>query len=73
MLNYRDGGFQQASYNFLYIYGPSFVMLQAADKQLFTLVEWARRIPHFIELPVDDQVRLIRAGEFKPTSTPKLD
>jgi len=35
---------------------------QAADKQLFTLVEWARRIPHFIELPVDDQVRLIRAG-----------
>ena len=48
-------------------------MLQAADKQLFTLVEWARRIPHFIELPVDDQVRLIRAGEFKPTSAPKLD
>ncbi|MCJ8741178.1 hypothetical protein PDJAM_G00067750 [Pangasius djambal] len=29
---------------------------QAADKQLFTLVEWAKRIPHFSELPLDDQV-----------------
>ncbi|XP_067946702.1 retinoic acid receptor RXR-like isoform X2 [Watersipora subatra] len=35
---------------------------QAADKQLFTLVEWSRKIPHFTELPVDDQVRLLRAG-----------
>ncbi|KAF6016827.1 RXRA [Bugula neritina] len=34
---------------------------QAADKQLFTLVEWARRIPHFVELPVEDQAKLIRA------------
>ncbi|KAI2651445.1 Retinoic acid receptor RXR-alpha-A [Labeo rohita] len=29
---------------------------QAADKQLFTLVEWAKRIPHFSELPLDDQL-----------------
>lgn len=36
---------------------------QAADKQLFTLVEWAKRIPHFSELPLDDQVILLRAGE----------
>ena len=36
---------------------------QAADKQLFTLVEWAKMIPHFSELPVDDQVILLRAGE----------
>ncbi|XP_013412671.1 retinoic acid receptor RXR isoform X4 [Lingula anatina] len=35
---------------------------QAADKQLFTLVEWAKRIPHFTELPIDDQVILLRAG-----------
>lgn len=36
---------------------------QAADKQLFTLVEWAKRVPHFSELPLDDQVILLRAGE----------
>ncbi|XP_016142897.1 retinoic acid receptor RXR-beta-B-like [Sinocyclocheilus grahami] len=35
---------------------------QAADKQLYTLVEWAKRIPHFSELPLDDQVILLRAG-----------
>ncbi|TRY93851.1 hypothetical protein DNTS_023769 [Danionella cerebrum] len=35
---------------------------QAADKQLFSLVEWAKRIPHFSELPLDDQVILLRAG-----------
>ncbi|XP_033116699.1 retinoic acid receptor RXR-alpha-B-like isoform X5 [Anneissia japonica] len=35
---------------------------QAADKQLFTLVEWAKRIPHFSELILDDQVTLLRAG-----------
>ncbi|KTF92188.1 hypothetical protein cypCar_00007418, partial [Cyprinus carpio] len=34
---------------------------QAADKQLFTLVEWAKRIPHFSDLPLDDQVILLRA------------
>ncbi|XP_030636856.1 retinoic acid receptor RXR-beta-B [Chanos chanos] len=37
-------------------------MCQAADKQLFTLVEWAKRIPHFSQLPLDDQVILLRAG-----------
>ncbi|XP_069793717.1 retinoic acid receptor RXR-alpha-B-like isoform X2 [Narcine bancroftii] len=35
---------------------------QAADKQLFTLVEWAKRIPHFSDLALDDQVILLRAG-----------
>nr|XP_021403355.1 retinoic acid receptor RXR-beta [Lonchura striata domestica] len=35
---------------------------QAADKQLFTLVEWAKRVPHFSGLPLDDQVILLRAG-----------
>ncbi|XP_062340336.1 retinoic acid receptor RXR-alpha-B-like, partial [Osmerus eperlanus] len=36
---------------------------QAADKQLFTLVEWAKRIPHFSQLALDDQVILLRAGQ----------
>lgn len=36
---------------------------QAADKQLFTLVDWAKRIPHFTELPLEDQVILLRAGQ----------
>ncbi len=36
---------------------------QAADRQLFQLVEWAKRVPHFVELPIDDQVILLRAGE----------
>lgn len=35
---------------------------QAADKQLLTLVEWAKHIPHFQNLPIDDQVILLRAG-----------
>ncbi|XP_064615940.1 retinoic acid receptor RXR-like isoform X2 [Liolophura sinensis] len=35
---------------------------QAADKQLLTLVEWAKLIPHFTELLLDDQVILLRAG-----------
>ncbi|XP_062395385.1 retinoic acid receptor RXR-beta-A-like [Sardina pilchardus] len=34
----------------------------AADKQLYALVEWAKRIPHFSDLPLDDQVILLRAG-----------
>ena len=34
----------------------------ATDKQLFQLVEWAKHIPHFTELPLDDQVVLLRAG-----------
>uniref|UniRef100_A0A3B3CM93 Retinoic acid receptor RXR n=1 Tax=Oryzias melastigma TaxID=30732 RepID=A0A3B3CM93_ORYME len=37
-------------------------LCQTADKQLFALVEWAKRIPHFSELPLDDQVILLRAG-----------
>lgn len=36
---------------------------QAADKQLFTLVEWAKRIPHFSDLTLEDQVILLRAGK----------
>merc|ERR1719188_2452415 len=34
----------------------------AAEKQLSSLVEWAKRIPHFTELPMEDQVLLLRGG-----------
>lgn len=36
---------------------------QATDKQLFQLVEWAKHIPHFTDLPLVDQVVLLRAGK----------
>lgn len=35
---------------------------QAADKQLFQLVEWAKHVPHFNELSLTDRVVLLRAG-----------
>lgn len=43
----------------------------AADKQLFTLVEWAKRIPHFSDLTLEDQVILLRAGETADHSCPE--
>ncbi len=39
-------------------------MSYSADRQFVQLVEWAKRIPHFPELPIDDQVALLRAGWF---------
>ncbi|GAB6021969.1 hypothetical protein CHUAL_006129 [Chamberlinius hualienensis] len=39
-----------------------FNICQVADKQLLHLVEWAKHIPHFVELPISDQVVLLRAG-----------
>lgn len=35
---------------------------QATDKQLVQLVEWAKQIPHFVSLPIEDQVLLLRSG-----------
>uniref|UniRef100_A0A4W5JR17 NR LBD domain-containing protein n=1 Tax=Hucho hucho TaxID=62062 RepID=A0A4W5JR17_9TELE len=46
---------------------------QAADKQLFTLVEWAKRIPHFSELPLDDQVILLRADAKGLSNPPEVE
>lgn len=34
----------------------------ATNKQLFQLVAWAKHIPHFTSLPLEDQVLLLRAG-----------
>ena len=31
----------------------------AGEKQLNSLVEWAKHIPHFAELAIDDQVQII--------------
>nr|QJG66098.1 retinoid X receptor [Xenoturbella bocki] len=41
---------------------PVASICHAADKQLHTLVQWAKRIPHFSELPIQDQVTLLRSG-----------
>ena len=38
------------------------IICKATDTQLLQLVEWAKHIPHFTELPLDDQVVLLRAG-----------
>ncbi|XP_063057084.1 retinoic acid receptor RXR-gamma-B isoform X2 [Engraulis encrasicolus] len=54
--NYTEGGSGNSTND------PVTNICQAADKQLFTLVEWAKRIPHFSDLPLDDQVILLRAG-----------
>ncbi|XP_034243774.1 retinoic acid receptor RXR-alpha-B isoform X2 [Thrips palmi] len=35
---------------------------QATNRQLFQLVDWAKNIPHFASLPLEDQVLLLRAG-----------
>nr|4OZT_U Chain U, Retinoid X receptor [Pediculus humanus corporis] len=35
---------------------------QATNSQLYQLVEWAKHIPHFSSLPIEDQVLLLRAG-----------
>jgi hypothetical protein len=32
---------------------------QATNKQLLQLVEWAKHIPHFSTLPIEDQVHII--------------
>jgi len=34
----------------------------AADRQLYNLVEWAKHIPHFAELSLEDQVALLKQG-----------
>lgn len=46
----------------------SFVM--AAEKQMYALVDWAKRIPHFTELSLEDQVILLRTGCFISSSAP---
>lgn len=45
----------------------SFVM--AAEKQMYALVDWAKRIPHFTELSLEDQVILLRTGCFISSSS----
>ncbi|XP_015788497.1 retinoic acid receptor RXR-alpha-B [Tetranychus urticae] len=35
---------------------------QAADRQLYQLIEWAKHIPHFCDLPIEDQIVLLKSG-----------
>ncbi|XP_076347613.1 retinoic acid receptor RXR-like isoform X1 [Tachypleus tridentatus] len=37
-------------------------MCKAADRQLYQLVNWAKHIPHFSDLPIEDQVVLLKTG-----------
>ena len=39
------------------------LLCDAVDKHLTMLVEWARRLPPFIHLPLADQVALLRSGQ----------
>lgn len=34
----------------------------AAEKQMYSLVDWAKRIPHFTELSLEDQIILLKTG-----------
>ena len=38
------------------------VLCDAVDKHLLMLVEWARHLPPFVNLPLADQVTLLRSG-----------
>jgi len=40
------------------------VIYQAMDRQLMALVDWAKRIPHYTDLTLEDQVTLLRVGQF---------
>nr|AAG24886.1 ultraspiracle isoform-A [Aedes aegypti] len=37
-------------------------LCQMVNKQIYQLIDFARRVPHFINLPRDDQVMLLRCG-----------
>ncbi|XP_076320863.1 retinoic acid receptor RXR-alpha-B-like isoform X4 [Tachypleus tridentatus] len=41
---------------------PIASICKAADCQLHQLVQWAKHIPHFTELPIEDQIVLLKAG-----------
>lgn len=47
---------------FPHLQNPVSNICNATNKQLYQLVEWAKHIPHFTSLPIEDQVRLLRAG-----------
>ncbi|XP_073995261.1 retinoid X receptor ultraspiracle isoform X2 [Rhodnius prolixus] len=43
--------------------GPmSDIICQATYNQLWQLIDWAKHIPHFTSLPIEDQVTLLSAG-----------
>ncbi|KAH8317347.1 hypothetical protein KR074_004546 [Drosophila pseudoananassae] len=42
--------------------GAVSALCQVVNKQLYQMVEYARMMPHFAQLPLDDQVILLKAG-----------
>jgi len=40
------------------------IVYQAMDRQLMALVDWAKHIPHYTDLSLEDQVTLLRVGQF---------
>lgn len=36
--------------------------MQATNAQLYQLIEWTKLVPHFVSLPVADQVSLLHYG-----------
>ncbi|XP_011699526.1 PREDICTED: retinoic acid receptor RXR-alpha-B [Wasmannia auropunctata] len=44
------------------LYENTMSLCNVTKQQLFQLVVWAKHIPHFTSLPIDDQMRLLKAG-----------
>lgn len=48
--------------NILMLQGAVSSLCQMANRQLHQLIDYARRMPHFSQLPREDQVMLLRSG-----------
>lgn len=48
--------------SFVFLQGAVSHLCQMVNKQLYQLIEYARRMPHFAQLQREDQITLLRAG-----------
>ncbi|RWS27373.1 retinoic acid receptor RXR-alpha-B-like protein, partial [Leptotrombidium deliense] len=46
----------------IHISDPTRIHCHAAERQIYQLVDWAKHIPHFTELPIEDQIALLKSG-----------